>query len=71
MNALIDEYFGFAQQFSGQDGDTGRPVPDLFVLHLGDIHEYLGGGIVDGDGTQNGGSVVGDANGLIVRVNLL
>ena len=62
VDLLPDEFLGFAQQLRRQHGDTGRPIPNLIVLHLRDVHEDLGGGIVKLDGFQDGSAIVCDVD---------
>jgi len=56
----IDEVDGLLQQLAGEDHRGGGPIPALLVLGLGDLHEHLGGGVLDVDLLQDGDAVVGD-----------
>ena len=38
----------------------GGSITHLLVLNFGEVAHDLGGGIVDGHGLENGGSIVGD-----------
>ena len=58
----FDQVNGLLQQLPGQDDRAGGPVPGLLVLRLGDLHQHLGGGVVDIDLLQDGDAVVGDDN---------
>mmetsp|Transcript_13265 Transcript_13265/g.26504 ORF Transcript_13265/g.26504 Transcript_13265/m.26504 type:complete len:483 (-) Transcript_13265:112-1560(-) len=53
------------QELPAQDGHGGGAVAHLPVLDLGDVHEDLGGGVVEVDGVEDGGAVVGDGDGLV------
>ena len=60
-----DELFGFSQEFRGEDADGCGAIANFVVLDFGDVDEDLGSGVVEGNGLQDGGSVVGNGDGLI------
>ena len=55
-----------SQEFATKDGHARRTVPDLVILNPRNIHQDLGGGIVEVDRFQNRSSVIGHADALIV-----
>ena len=61
--------FSDLQQFSTEHRDTGRSIAHFVVLYLGNVHEHLGGCIVQVDAAQNGGTVIRDGNASIVGRN--
>lgn len=71
VDSLRDKLFSFPQEFSAEHRDGSRPVADFVVLDPGNVDEDLGGGVVHVYGAENGGTVVGDGNTLIVRIHLL
>mmetsp|Transcript_34240 Transcript_34240/g.58610 ORF Transcript_34240/g.58610 Transcript_34240/m.58610 type:complete len:562 (+) Transcript_34240:259-1944(+) len=62
VHLLLDELLRLAQELARQHADRRGAVTDLVVLHLGDVDEHLGRGVVDEDRLQNGGTVVGDGD---------
>ena len=57
-----DELFSLSQQLRRQHTHARRPISDLIVLHLRDIHEDLRGGIVELNRLQNRRAVVRDVD---------
>ena len=62
VDLLVDEVLSLAQEFAREDHDGGCAVAHLVVLRLGDVDEDPGGGVVDVDGLEDGGAVVGDGH---------
>jgi hypothetical protein len=60
MNLLFNELFGFAEELGSKDSDRGGSVSNFVVLDFGNIDEDFGSGVVEGDGFEDGGSVIGD-----------
>lgn len=60
VDLLLDKLLSLAQQLGGQDRDGGGTVTDLVILDFGNVDKNFGGGVVEGDGLENSGSVVGD-----------
>ncbi len=56
----VDQVDGLLQQLAGQNDGGGGPIAALLVLGLGDLHQHLGGGVVDIDLLQDGYPIVGD-----------
>ncbi|KAI3491659.1 hypothetical protein L1887_43971 [Cichorium endivia] len=69
VDAHVDQLFCFAQQFGRQHTHAGGAIAHLVVLHLGDVDQDLGGGIVEVNGLEDGGAVVGDYD--VVRADAL
>lgn len=59
MNLLIDQLLSLAQQFPCQDDHRGGAIADLVILGLADVHQHLGGGVVNIHRLQDGGAIVG------------
>ena len=59
------ELLGLSQELGSEDADRGCSVSDFIVLDLGDVDEDFSGGIVERDGFEDGGSVVGDRDALV------
>mmetsp|Transcript_20674 Transcript_20674/g.48868 ORF Transcript_20674/g.48868 Transcript_20674/m.48868 type:complete len:547 (+) Transcript_20674:69-1709(+) len=68
---LGDELLGLAEQLAAEDGDRGGAVADLVVLDSGDVDQDLGGGIVEVDGPEDRGAVVGYRHRLVVFPDVL
>lgn len=60
VDLLVDQALGLAEELGGENGHGGGSISNFVVLHLGDVHENFGGGVVEGDGFEDGGAVVGD-----------
>lgn len=60
VDLLLEELLCLAQQLACKNGDGRGAIAHLLILRLGDIHEDLRGGVVEVDGLQDGGAVVGD-----------
>lgn len=58
MDLHPDELLRLSKQLRRKDRDARRPVSDLIVLHLGDVHEDLGRSIVELDGLEDRRAVV-------------
>jgi hypothetical protein len=57
-----DKLLRLAQELAGEHAHAGRPVPNLVVLHFGDVDEDLRGGVVELDRLEDRRAVVGDAD---------
>ena len=57
-----DELLRLPQQLRRKDRDARCPIPDLVVLHLGDIHEDLGRRVVELDRLEDRRAVVRHAD---------
>jgi hypothetical protein len=58
MNLHPDQLLRLPQQLSGQHAHARRPIADLIVLHLRDVHQDLGRGVVELDGFEDRRAVV-------------
>ncbi len=43
----LDQLFGFAQQFSSENTNTGCAITDFVILHFGNVDKDLGSGVVE------------------------
>jgi len=46
----LHKLFGFSEQLSSKDSDSGGSISNFFVLGLGNIDEDFSCGVVDEDG---------------------
>ena len=53
-----DELLRLPEQLRREHGHARRPVPNFVVLHLGDVHEDLGSGVVELDRLEDRRAVV-------------
>lgn len=60
-----DEFFSLSEEFRCENADGGGSVPDFVVLDFGNVDENLGGGVVERDGFEDGGAVVGHGDALV------
>ena len=58
VQLVLDELVGLLQQLRGQDDHRGGAVAHLLVLR--ELHDDLGGGVLDVELLEDGGAVVGD-----------
>ena len=58
MNLHPDELLRLSQQLRRKYRDARRPVSDLIVLHLGDVHEDLCRSVIELDGLEDRRAVV-------------
>ncbi len=47
MHFLLQQVFRLLQQLTGENDRCGRPVTDLFVLRLRDLHHHLRCGVLN------------------------
>ena len=66
MDPLIHQLLRFSQQLSTKYSDGGSPVPYLIILYTSNVDKDLSGGVVDEYGAEDGGTIVGDGDGLVV-----
>ena len=72
MDVLLgDELLGLAEHLAAKDGHRGGAVADLVVLDPGNVDQDLGGGIVEMDGPEDRGTVVGYRDRLVVLPDVL
>jgi len=67
VNSLSNKLLSFLEELASHDGDSGGTITNLFVLGHGDVDEDFGGRVVDVDGFEDGGSIIGDSN-LLARL---
>mmetsp|Transcript_21072 Transcript_21072/g.56744 ORF Transcript_21072/g.56744 Transcript_21072/m.56744 type:complete len:204 (-) Transcript_21072:64-675(-) len=59
VQLLLHELLRLAQQLPCEHAHTRGAVAHLLVLGLGDVDEEFGGGVVDEDALEDGGSIIG------------
>jgi hypothetical protein len=62
MNLHVHQPLALPQQLARQHADGGRSVSDLVVLDFGNVDEDLCGSVVEGDGLEDGRTVVCDGD---------
>ena len=60
MDFEFDESLGFSEKFRSKDGDGSSSIADFIVLHLGELAEDLGGGVVNTTRSEDSCAVIGD-----------
>jgi len=62
VDFLVDELFSLLEELSSHDGDGGGTISDLLVLSLGDVDQNFGGRVINPDGLEDSGTIVGDGD---------
>ena len=62
MDFHRDQLFRLSQEFRGQHANARCPIANFVVLNLGDVDEDLGRRIVELDGLEDRGTVIGYIN---------
>ena len=52
--------FSYPEELSSEYGDRGGSISNHIVLDLANVNKDLGGGVVNSDGAEDGGTVVGN-----------
>ena len=60
MDLLRDQFLRLSKKFGRQDAHTSRTIANFVVLHFGDVDEDLGRGIIELNGFEDCGAIVGD-----------
>jgi hypothetical protein len=60
VDVLVEEVFGFAEKFAGDDDRRGRAVAHFVFLGLGDFDNHVRGGVLDVHLVEDGDAVVRD-----------
>mmetsp|Transcript_7146 Transcript_7146/g.15496 ORF Transcript_7146/g.15496 Transcript_7146/m.15496 type:complete len:348 (+) Transcript_7146:432-1475(+) len=71
MGALLHEGLDLGQHLGRQEDHGGGAVAHLGVLAEGDVHQGLGGGVLDLEHAHDGGAVVGDGHAAPVEEELV
>jgi hypothetical protein len=58
MDPHPDKLFRLPKQLRRKDSDARCPIPNLVILHLGDVNENLGSGVVELDRLEDRRTVV-------------
>ena len=57
---LCDQLLRFSQEFGSQNYDAGRAIANFIVLHFRDVNEDLSSRVIQLNGFQDCGTIVGD-----------
>ncbi|KAI3492768.1 hypothetical protein L1887_42565 [Cichorium endivia] len=71
VDALVEHFFGRAEQASGYNDDRGGAVAGLDVLRLRELDEHACSRVHDGHVFEDGGAVVGDDDLAVGRLDHL
>mmetsp|Transcript_56005 Transcript_56005/g.93095 ORF Transcript_56005/g.93095 Transcript_56005/m.93095 type:complete len:336 (-) Transcript_56005:260-1267(-) len=62
VDTLLDEGLSLTEELSSKNAHRGGSITDLLVLSLRNLDEDAGGGVVNVEGLEDGGTVVGDSD---------
>ena len=68
MHSLVHKELRLTQQLTAQYRHGGGSVAHCVILHLGDVHKHLGGGVLHRDSLKDGCAIVRDGDAHVVRV---
>ena len=68
MHFHFDEFVGPFEQLSSKDDDGGGAISDLCILQLCKLDEKVGGGVLDFEFLEDGGTWIGHGIPSLVMV---